>query len=115
MPMRFSGRRRLYQNPNYYRPRDPSMTIPRSLLITTAWLAIAGLLALALSYPALMAICGLITVLGCMAAADRRPKPRITIQDRPVTILGVDAQRNVGPMRETLPEGFMGRSQGGRG
>jgi hypothetical protein len=91
------------------------MTITRSILITTTWLAIAALFALAIAYPALLAICGLITVLGCIAAADRRPKRRLTIPDRPVSILGVDAQGNVGPVRETLPTGFMGRFQGGRG
>lgn len=84
------------------------MTITRSILTTTTWLGIAAILALAFTYPALLAICGLITVLGCIAASDRRPKRRLTIPDRPVSILGIDAQGNVGPMRETLPEGFMG-------
>jgi hypothetical protein len=88
------------------------MTIPSSLLITATWLGIAAILALALTYPAILAICGLITVLGCIAAADRRPKRRLTIPDRPVSILGGDAQGNVGPVRETLPAGFMGRFNG---
>ena len=61
---------------------------------------------LCLSY---LVIAATLCVLGCMAAADRRPKRRLTIPDRPVSILGVDAQGNVGPMRETLPTGFMGR------
>ena len=88
------------------------MTLTRSLTITATWLAIAGLLALALAYPWLLALCGLITVIGCIAAADRKPRRRLTIPDRPVVVLGVDAQGNVGPVRETLPTGFMDRFTG---